>query len=236
MLSTTCVQPSTVFPRPSTICGPWHTLQIRRKVSFPCPSGNDCCCWAGKTSVLTRANTAAHLPIDPRTRNTGLRSAPHIIGISRWMLMIFRPHFIVASARLALAMLESSGNSAVIYKYRLKRYKISPAGQHSAISGVLDLAGMASKFCVFALFLACVAQAAEWPTDGGNPKRNGWQKDEKILTPANVKDLKLIWKIKLDNAPREMHSLFPPLIVEGIATANGTKQIAIAAGSSDNIY
>lgn len=79
-------------------------------------------------------------------------------------------------------------------------------------------------------------QSAEWPTDGGSPKRNGWQKDEKILTPANVKDLKLIWKVKLDNAAREMHSLFPTLIVEGISTAQGPKQIAVTAGSSDNVY
>src|SRR5207248_513854 len=78
----------------------------------------------------------------------------------------------------------------------------------------------------------CVlATGAEWPTDGGNPKRTNWQQDEKILNKANVKNLTILWKIKLDNTPQEMHSLFPPLIVE-----NGPKQIAIEAGTSDNIY
>ena len=33
-----------------------------------------------------------------------------------------------------------------------------------------------------------------------------------------------------------MHSLFPPLIVGSVKTSSGPKQIAIQAGSSDNIY
>lgn len=78
--------------------------------------------------------------------------------------------------------------------------------------------------------------SAEWPTDGGSPQRIGWQKDEQTLTKENAKDLQILWKIKFDNKPREMHSLFPPLIVEKINTSAGPKQIAIEAGISDNIY
>lgn len=77
---------------------------------------------------------------------------------------------------------------------------------------------------------------ADWPTDGGNPKRTAWQQDEKILTKDNVKDMKLLWRLKLDNQPREMHSLFPPLIADQVSANGGTKQIAIEAGSSDNLY
>src|SRR5687768_7681467 len=85
--------------------------------------------------------------------------------------------------------------------------------------------------------LGCAAlPAAEWPTDGGNPQRTAWQQDEKILTKANVKNLKLLWKLKLDNQPQEMHSLFPALIAEGVNVGGAPKQIAIVAGSSDNIY
>jgi outer membrane protein assembly factor BamB len=73
--------------------------------------------------------------------------------------------------------------------------------------------------------------AAEWPTDGGNSQRTNFQPDEKILTKENVKNLKILWKLKLDNVPHEMHSLFPPLIVQ-----SGTKQIAIEAGIDDRLY
>src|SRR5918996_5622559 len=77
---------------------------------------------------------------------------------------------------------------------------------------------------------------ADWLTDGGDPQRTAWQRDEKILTMANVKNMKLLWKIKLDNQPRQMHSLLPALIVGRVNTSGGPKQIVIVTGVSDNIY
>ncbi len=88
---------------------------------------------------------------------------------------------------------------------------------------------------VLALAMGCV-WAGDWLTDGANSQRTAWQKDEKILTLQNVKDMKLLWKLKLDNEPRQMHSLFPPLIMERVNTPAGVKQIAIETGVSDNIY
>ena len=46
----------------------------------------------------------------------------------------------------------------------------------------------------FAITLCCVlGWGADWLTDGGDVKRTGWQRDEKILTTANVKDMKLLF-------------------------------------------
>ncbi|HLJ17067.1 MAG TPA: PQQ-binding-like beta-propeller repeat protein [Bryobacteraceae bacterium] len=85
--------------------------------------------------------------------------------------------------------------------------------------------------------LSCgLAWGADWLTDGGSPRRDAWQRDEHILTKNNVKNLKILWKLKFNNQPREMHSLFPPLIVGRIETASGPKQVAIEAGISDNLY
>ena len=78
--------------------------------------------------------------------------------------------------------------------------------------------------------------AADWPTDGAIRMRTNLQQDEHILTKDNVKGLQILWKLKLDNQPREMHSLFPPLIVDKLRTPAGEKQIAIEAGISDNLY
>jgi outer membrane protein assembly factor BamB len=90
---------------------------------------------------------------------------------------------------------------------------------------------------VVLLLLACApGRGADWLTDGGNPQRTAWQQDEKVITTANVGGMKLLWKLKLDNQPRVMHSLFPPLIIERLKTPAGTRQVAIEAGSSDNIY
>lgn len=77
---------------------------------------------------------------------------------------------------------------------------------------------------------------ADWLTDGFDIQRTGWQRDEKILTRDTVKNMKLLWKIKLDNQPRQMHSLLPALVVGRVETANGPKQMVIVTGVSDNIY
>jgi outer membrane protein assembly factor BamB len=90
--------------------------------------------------------------------------------------------------------------------------------------------------CFLIASLYAFGGSADWLTDGGDAQRTGWQKDEHILTKDNVKNLKVLWKLKLDNQPREMHSLFPPLIVSDVQTASGPKQIAIEAGISDNLY
>ncbi len=95
---------------------------------------------------------------------------------------------------------------------------------------------MRKVICFLAAVTCMCGSPADWLTDGGGPRRNNWQRDEHILTKDNVKNLKILWKLKLDNQPREMHSLFPPLIVTGVQTGSGVKQIAIEAGISDNIY
>ena len=83
---------------------------------------------------------------------------------------------------------------------------------------------------------AGAAAEADWLTDGGDPQRTAWQKNEHILNVSNVKGMKLLWKYKTDNEAREMHALFPPLIVGRVLTAAGPKQVAIVAGISDNLY
>jgi outer membrane protein assembly factor BamB len=81
-----------------------------------------------------------------------------------------------------------------------------------------------------------VLVGADWPTDGGNPQRTNWQRDEAILRPDNVGNLKILWKLKFDNTPRQMHSLLPTLIVGQVRTPAGMKQVALTAGISDNLY
>src|SRR5580704_507408 len=81
-----------------------------------------------------------------------------------------------------------------------------------------------------------IAMGADWLTDGKNSQRTNWQEDEKILSKANAKDIKLLWKIKLPNETRQMHSLFVPLIVDRVNTRSGPKQILIETGVSDNIF
>ena len=79
-------------------------------------------------------------------------------------------------------------------------------------------------------------KVADWLTDGGDLERTAWQRNETILSTANVKNMKLLWKTKLDNEPRQMHNLLPVLIAGRVNTARGPKQIVLATGVTDNLY
>ncbi len=77
---------------------------------------------------------------------------------------------------------------------------------------------------------------ADWLTDGGNVERTAWQQNETILTTANVKNMKLLWKTRIDNPPRQMHNLLPVLVIGRVETSKGPKQMVIVTGVSDNLY
>ena len=95
---------------------------------------------------------------------------------------------------------------------------------------------LASAAIGIAVPAAQSARKANWLTDGGDPHRNAWQREETIITKDSVKGMKLAWTVHLDNEPRQMHNLFPPLIVNDVATQEGTRDIAVVAGISDNLY
>ena len=94
--------------------------------------------------------------------------------------------------------------------------------------------GMACLSLPFAY--AQVGRVADWLTHSGDPQRTGWQKYEISITPESVKGFQLLWKLKLENEQKALYSIFEPLIVGRLITNRGFKELAIVAGSSDNIY
>ncbi|MGH7489264.1 MAG: PQQ-binding-like beta-propeller repeat protein, partial [bacterium] len=88
-----------------------------------------------------------------------------------------------------------------------------------------------------AVLLSCASVwASDYLTEGVDNGRTGWMKDEKVFTTANVAGMKLLWKIKLESTPREMHNLFPPLVAERVTTAQGAREMAVVAGVSDDLF
>jgi outer membrane protein assembly factor BamB len=93
------------------------------------------------------------------------------------------------------------------------------------------------KLAVAALFLSGVTLgASDFLTEGVDSARTGWVKDEKIFTTANVGSMRLLWKVRLDSAPRAMHNLFAPLVAESVTTTRGTREMAVVAGVSDDLF
>src|ERR1700731_253015 len=83
---------------------------------------------------------------------------------------------------------------------------------------------------------AQVGRVADWLTYGGDPQRTGWQKYETTINKESVKGFQLLWKLKLENEPKAMYSIFEPLIVGRLITNRGFKEMAYVGGSSDNIF
>jgi outer membrane protein assembly factor BamB len=86
------------------------------------------------------------------------------------------------------------------------------------------------------LLSSVLGWSADYLADGPDAGRTGWVKNEKIFNTTNVKGMKLLWKLKLDSTPREMHNLFPPVVVDKVTTSSGVKEIAVVAGITDDLF
>ena len=83
---------------------------------------------------------------------------------------------------------------------------------------------------------SCSVAAASWLTIGGNPQRSGWAKDETAISTDSVKSMQLLWKLKLDNVPKELNSLTSPVVINPVYTNHGAQTYVVIGGSSDNLY
>src|SRR6187431_2684213 len=96
---------------------------------------------------------------------------------------------------------------------------------------------MMRSIAIAAVFCAgTTVLATDFLTEGVDKGRTGWVRDEKVFTPANVGSSKLLWKVKLQSTPRAMHNLFAPLVAEKVTTAQGTRELAVVAGVSDDLF
>ena len=77
--------------------------------------------------------------------------------------------------------------------------------------------------------------AGQWIMFGGNPQRDGWARDETILTRDNAKSIKLLWKVHINNQLKEMNALTAPIVAENVLTAQGHRDIVVVAGASDTL-
>jgi outer membrane protein assembly factor BamB len=82
----------------------------------------------------------------------------------------------------------------------------------------------------------CSVAAASWLTFGGDAQRSGWAKEETAISTDSVKDMQLLWKLKLDNVPKELNSLTSPVVINPVYTNHGAETYVVVGGSSDNLF
>lgn len=93
-----------------------------------------------------------------------------------------------------------------------------------------------SLVLALAIFVRAQNRDVNWPTYGGDAQRSGWQKTETRITKDNVKDLQLLWKMKLEAQPKGTRPILPPLILGRLISYRGFKELAFTATNTDLVY
>lgn len=81
-----------------------------------------------------------------------------------------------------------------------------------------------------------MGRTTDWWSYGGDAQRTGWEKNEQKFTKDDVKDFRLLWKMKLDNSQKGPGALMAPVIVGNLIGSRGFKELAIIAGSSNRLW
>ena len=101
------------------------------------------------------------------------------------------------------------------------------------MKSILAMAGVSSILLAVAI---AQPRPQNWPTYGGDAQRSGWEKTDPRITKDTVKDLQLLWKMKLENQPKGPRPLLPPLILGNLISYRGFKELAFVASSADIVY
>ena len=82
------------------------------------------------------------------------------------------------------------------------------------------------------------APAADWPTWGYDQERTAWNRGETTLSKANVGKLRIKWSAQLPTPARDvvLSTVTAPIVVAGIATARGPKDMLFLLGADDVLY
>jgi outer membrane protein assembly factor BamB len=91
--------------------------------------------------------------------------------------------------------------------------------------------------CFAAGLCACV-WAADWPSTGGNPQRDGWAQGETVLSKENIADKKiqLLYSYKFDNQAKGLADMGQPIVLSNIIGYQGFKQLLFVGGSSNAVF
>jgi hypothetical protein len=85
-------------------------------------------------------------------------------------------------------------------------------------------------------------RSVDWMTSNGDAQRSAWVRTDAKISKESLQDPKrkpgfqLLWKLKLDNKPRQLNSLAPPATLERLIGYRGFRMLGFVGGSSDAIF
>jgi outer membrane protein assembly factor BamB len=100
------------------------------------------------------------------------------------------------------------------------------------------LAGV-TAMCAFLGASAAYAQrgAGDWTTSANDAQRSSWVRSDAKISPESMRKpgFELVWKVKVNNAARQLNSLTPPALIDFYIGYRGFRSLAFVGGSSDTI-
>jgi len=78
----------------------------------------------------------------------------------------------------------------------------------------------------------------EWTTSGFDAQRSGWLRADARLTKEAVQkgEFAFLWKMKIENASRQLNSLTPLVLLDRLIGYRGFKSLAFFGGSDDRVF
>jgi hypothetical protein len=80
---------------------------------------------------------------------------------------------------------------------------------------------------------------AEWTTIGGDAQRSSWIRNDAKISKENLQKpgyFKFLWKLKVENEPRQLNSLTQPILLDRIIGFRGFKSVAFVGSSAETVY
>lgn len=99
---------------------------------------------------------------------------------------------------------------------------------------------IAVGMCAFAGMMNAQGRA-NWNNSGGDPQHTGWERTDARISKDTVKDLQLLWKMKLEGQSKEVQPkgprpILPPAILGQLISYRGFRELAFVGASSDIVY
>src|SRR5436190_9433139 len=89
---------------------------------------------------------------------------------------------------------------------------------------------------VCAAFAFAQSRGGNWPTFGGDAQRTGWEGADARIAKDTVKDLQLLFKLKLETQSKGTRPLMPPLILGRLISYRGFRELAFVGSNADMVY
>jgi outer membrane protein assembly factor BamB len=81
-------------------------------------------------------------------------------------------------------------------------------------------------------------RGTDWMTSNADAQRSAWVRTDAKISPETMQKpgFKFLWKLKLNNQPKQLNSLAPPSTLERLIGYRGFRMLAFVGGSSGNIF